>query len=955
MAGNSCYAQTETADAPGTLRELKTRVSSASSTATDFELKVRLTFWASSWLRFRVQQEGVDSWFVSTPDVEETIGNAGLGALLLLKGRFDPHRDKGPLEWPFPVVDSVEVIEDGSLKALTALPAVDGRVINLFRFVQHSGIVTEVLNVGTISRLNFVDVDNRQMTAVLHADHDRGVQDFSGQMIQVFGNLERANRKERDAYRVVMMQDNQIRPLQSGSSHETAAGQHSVVGQAFFADHNSVIVNGARVTTAFADQFVPGKVYQIKMVGWSEEERVGRLVWATQLAPDPAKPSPLIRTVSATEIKTNQCWYERVVLTGELQDMTIRDKSLLLRLKSGDTYFNSVLRTAEPLRQLPMFETGSELQLEGIVDRSSHSKDDAFTLRLGSLDSITVKNSSLNSLNFLRWFAAGLGVCLAVGLAWQVSLRRKVHIQTQQLRSLNAHILASTQAVNDGILTMDAGGNVVFVDPKLETLLGIHITEAMPHAEVGQIIASRVMNADQFREFWKEAFDSQSFEAKEREWEFRNSLKWISVSTAPVLDDQQKNFGRIWTFNDVTDRRIQEQEDRQTQKTNALGRLAGGIAHDFNNLLHAVSASLEVIVRRNDSPGLAKMMTPVTSSLIHGKELTRQLLTFSKQSPISLSPVCLAEAIQSVRVLLEPTVGPRIEIKIELDDDLWPVYVDAAQLEHVLVNLCLNSRDAIEDSGVIRIMASNRTHPDGDVVQLTIEDNGTGIAAEDQGKIFDPFFTTKKVGEGTGLGLAMVYGCIKQFEGTITCHSQKGVGTRFEIHLPRSQEPAVESEATVQEQATVAAFEVHEETAQRNIKPPEPMNKRSHQTGSLNVLIVDDDKAIRTAGSFVMSTLGHQSVQATDGQEALDYLAEHSGVDAVLLDLTMPGISGKETLREIRKLYPDLPVIVCSGFSEDAEEIMMAPEHLGPNAFLGKPFRVAELEAALSKVCKRKS
>jgi signal transduction histidine kinase/CheY-like chemotaxis protein len=275
--------------------------------------------------------------------------------------------------------------------------------------------------------------------------------------------------------------------------------------------------------------------------------------------------------------------------------------------------------------------------------------------------------------------------------------------------------------------------------------------------------------------------------------------RWFHVTSDPVLDEQGALAGWVFLLADITRGKILEEQLRQAQKMEAVGRLAGGIAHDFNNLLTAITSNLSMILRKmpREDPRYEFLLTTEKAAW-HAAELTRQLLGFSRRTRLWLAPVDLNHCVQETLAILRRTIDPRIEIEVKTQPDLWTVQADPSQMNQVLMNLCLNARDAMHEGGRLALETGNavldadyaRLHVDrrpGEFVHLEVCDTGQGIPTDTLPRIFDPFFTTKEQGRGTGLGLALVFGIIKQHDGWIECESTPGQGTCFDIYLPRSQ------------------------------------------------------------------------------------------------------------------------------------------------------------------------
>jgi hypothetical protein len=408
------------------------------------------------------------------------------------------------------------------------------------------------------------------------------------------------------------------------------------------------------------------------------------------------------------------------------------------------------------------------------------------------------------------------------------------------------------------------------------------------------------------------------------------------VLKTPFFGPDGQTMGLIGIARDITERRRLEEQLRQSQKMEAVGQLAGGVAHDFNNLLTAILGNISLLLAGvPPSDPNRELLRDTETAALRAADLTKQLLGFSRRTMLRLEPVNLNNSVQEAIRILRRTIDPRITMEINAARDLWTAWADPGQLNQVLINLCLNARDAMPEGGKLTMETANVV-VDGDYAQMHLEarpgefvvlrvaDTGHGIPPEIRQRIFEPFFTTKRPGQGTGLGLAMVFGIVKQHQGWIDCHSEINQGTRFDIYLPRFQEGA----------ALV----------------PEPAASQVNG-GSETILVVDDEPMIRNLGRTILQRQGYDVLLAEDGQQAVEiYQREKKRIDLVILDLTMPRLSGRDTLRQLRQLRPDVPVLFASGYSADQ---MTETEREGVLGFINKPYRPQELantvRAALNK------
>ncbi|QLF70699.1 response regulator [Peteryoungia desertarenae] len=474
-----------------------------------------------------------------------------------------------------------------------------------------------------------------------------------------------------------------------------------------------------------------------------------------------------------------------------------------------------------------------------------------------------------------------------------------------------------------------------------------------------------------------------AFHDGERE-RFREALaaaKDRQVDIAPIDSRHPTNEGRHFRFYvnavidqsdeapeeaaivyavDVTDQKALEAQMAQTQKMNAVGTLAGGIAHDFNNVLTAILLSSDhlLLQARPSDASFADLME-IKRNANRAAVLVRQLLAFSRKQTMRPSVLNLTDVIGDLRMLVDRLIsGTNVKLKVEYGRDLWPVKTDLSQFEQVLINLCVNARDAMPEGGTITVSTRNidaeqvrafqyRGLPEEDLVLIEVEDTGTGIPADIMDKIFEPFFTTKEVGKGTGLGLAMVYGIVKQSGGYIYPESEVGKGTVFRIFLPRHI-PEVQVAAEIKAATPVSGVESAKLAA-----PPaeaEAVAENQDLTGkSAVVLLVEDEEAVRRGGKRMLETRGYTVHEAGSGVEALDVMDELDGqVDIVVSDVVMPEMDGPTLLTELRKKYPDLKFIFVSGYAEDAfARNLPADAKFG---FLPKPFSLKQLAVAVREM-----
>jgi len=397
---------------------------------------------------------------------------------------------------------------------------------------------------------------------------------------------------------------------------------------------------------------------------------------------------------------------------------------------------------------------------------------------------------------------------------------------------------------------------------------------------------------------------------------------------------------------DVTEQRALENQFAKGQKMQAVGQLAGGIAHDFNNVLTAIIGFSDLLLgnHKPSDPSFQDIMN-IKQNANRAASLVRQLLAFSRRQTLRPQVLHLPDVLSDLRMLLDRLVGDTVDLEIKHGRDLWPIKADISQLEQVIVNLVVNARDAMDNSGDLKIRTRNLTEekirsefeqPElvpGDYVVIEVEDNGSGMSQEVMDKVFEPFFSTKEVGKGTGLGLSTVYGIVKQTGGFIYADSEVGKGTTFLVFLPRH-------ELTAGELEIAASTEVD--------KKEEP---KKDLTGTATILLVEDEDAVRAFGSRALISRGYEVHEAASGVEALEVMEDYGDeIDLVVSDVVMPEMDGPTLLGELRKSYPDLKFVFVSGYAEEAFSKNLPEEERDKFGFLPKPFSLKQLATTVKEM-----
>jgi signal transduction histidine kinase/CheY-like chemotaxis protein len=378
---------------------------------------------------------------------------------------------------------------------------------------------------------------------------------------------------------------------------------------------------------------------------------------------------------------------------------------------------------------------------------------------------------------------------------------------------------------------------------------------------------------------------------------------------------------------EIEERQRAQEALRETQKLEAIGRVAGGVAHDFNNLLTVIQGNAELLGEQGEPGAMARAVDAIMRAAERGERLTRQLLAFSRNQALRPERIDLHQRTDDISELLTRSLRGDIRIALEFADDLWPVECDAGEMELALLNICVNARDAMPAGGLVRVEATNVVLPSalhrtvdlaGEFVSIAVSDTGAGIPAGVLAKVFEPFFTTKEIGKGTGLGLAQVRGFAEQAGGTAAIASQVGLGTVVTIYLPRAMRVASDNDA----------------------QRPAPVTK-----GAGTALVVEDDDAVAETAVKLLAMIGYKATRAQDARTALALLLGGQKFDVIFSDIVMPGgMNGLDLARRIRRHFPDLPVLLASGYSQAAAEV--AREGF---AIIAKPYRADGLSDAIRR------
>jgi len=510
------------------------------------------------------------------------------------------------------------------------------------------------------------------------------------------------------------------------------------------------------------------------------------------------------------------------------------------------------------------------------------------------------------------------------GIARDITERRRSEDRIRQQAAL-------LEATHDAVLVCDLARGIQFMNPAAEALTGMTFVEAQSQELIAVLRARREIDLRAaFQDVTVRREWTGELELLTRDGKCRNvASRWTSLA-----DAQGNACSILITCNDITEKKQLEIQYLRAQRLESIGTLASGVAHDLNNILSPIIMGMDLLKKEGADPQTTTVLAMMQESACRGSEIVKQLLTFARGAEAKQGPVQPRHLVREIVRLIRETFPKNLQIYTDYAQEPGTVLADPSQLHQVLMNLCVNARDAMPDGGVLLITLENLTldascvtlHPKArpiPYVVFKVADSGIGIPPEILDRIFDPFFTTKPQGKGTGLGLATVLGIVQSHEGFVLVDSQPGQGTIFRVHIPA----AATAEVSAEKPKDIESFNGHGET----------------------ILLVDDEPAILRMAENVLRRAGYETLACTHTSEAVHlYERNYDRIRAVVTDIMMPFADGRQLITLLYENNPQLPIIAMSGMM--SEEFQRETMTRGACAFLAKPFDAEELLSVLHRV-----
>lgn len=948
------------------------------------DLVASVNNWDPAWRQLFVEGDGVANYVQIPPTLLTGTEKIRLGTQLRIRGEFVS--DNYAL-----YANSIEVLEDGEPGPV--LQADKDNLLfasNWSRRIEMSGVVESVLLTGSVVQCVMKTEQRRFLARFLRPLSSKEALDLIGAELSYTATLAFLVDEEgrpvvpithamaEDKFELVregkLLDDGDYRKISLDEQDDVPFGETvELAGQvSYMREYDFLLLQDEQETATlyapFEADVSPGDM--VRIIATKRDSKSENVTpplyeglddlgissdWFARVIFLNSNALPAREEMTAPEITASDVDKRNVTIGGKLIQSWSDGLERFVELEDGGVRFVGKFRASHDEFNELVLDQATRMKLTGLILKSDEqASGHPFSIEVADFREVEVTGRRLIvDRRYFLMFASACTVLVGLGglLVWR--LKGTVGKQNEDLARLVARLNTSYDAVREGILVIDNRGRVVATNSRVGEVLGVSPQDLMNVASAknsGRHLKSRVqMLADCFQD--KHAF-LLAWQATQTNPKAVKSLELLTdddparsivVFTAPVeaIDTGRKSDtpeARIWTFDDVSKRKQLEADLIQSQKMEAVGRLAGGVAHDFNNLLLAITANLEMARLKNvGEPKQREYLEAAEKAVDRASKLVKHLLGFSRKSNLEMRVRNPNQVVQRVESLLERILDAKVKLSIELDPNVRNTKMDDVHIEQVLLNLCLNARDACTKyGGNIRVKTSASTRAEventlchgqtlagtaSEFVRIVVEDDGLGMSADVREKAFDPFFTTKELGKGTGLGLSMSLGIIEQHHGVMHFESEPNKGTRFEIFLP-------------------ATDEIADLTDSRTGR----LEKAEPAMGHL--LLADDDELVRTATANALRSRGYDVTTVDNGVDALIHLRS-TDYDLALLDLSMPGMSGTEVFAQIRAQNPELPIIVSSGYPDQLDEFSKKNDG-ALHAIISKPFRLAKLVSMIA-------
>ncbi len=523
----------------------------------------------------------------------------------------------------------------------------------------------------------------------------------------------------------------------------------------------------------------------------------------------------------------------------------------------------------------------------------------------------------LSSSGEIRWMAASWGP-LRDEEGRQIGVRGSERDITELMEAQDEarRLAEAVRQTSDSVVMTDRSGSILFVNPAFERVTGYRREEVLGRNP--RILKSGRQPREFYEDLWRTILAGKPWYGRLENRRKDGSIFIEQCTISPVFNQDSEIEYFVAVKRDITREITLGEQVLQSQKMDSIGKLAGGLAHDFNNLLTVINGNCQLALMQTEAQHAARAR--IEAALAAGaraSDLTGQLLAFSRRQPVQRERIDIAEALKKMEPVLHSLLGDKCELRLQMEPGLAPVRMDPSQFQQVILNLCVNARDAMQGEGAVAIAARNEE----DRIVLEVSDTGPGIPEEIRGQIFEPFFTTKPKGQGTGLGLSVVYGIVTQNEGAIEVRSEPGQGACFRIEWPAA------------------------DARQASSRPVAPREDAAQGAIHAELLVVEDQADVRRFVVAVLRAAGCRVHEAEDAETALRLAAEHPGIRLLLTDVSMPGMDGDELAHALTQRFPHMQVLLMSGYPRRGDALAWP--------VLPKPFTPEKLTEEVRRVLAR--